>query len=115
MERLVKDLLRLAQLDARQEVPDVTSCDIRHIFEAVVADLAPAIEARRHRVTIDVEPDACEVPGDAAKLHDVVRNLVENAVNYSNDAGDVHLQAQRTDGHITIAVSDSGPGIPPRI
>jgi two-component system phosphate regulon sensor histidine kinase PhoR len=113
MERLVKDLLRLAQLDARQEVPDVTSCDMRHIFEAVVSDLAPAIEAKKHRVTIDVAPDACEVLADAAKLHDVVRNLVENAVNYSQEAGEVRLEAQRTDGRVTIAVSDSGPGIPP--
>jgi two-component system phosphate regulon sensor histidine kinase PhoR len=113
MERLVKDLLRLAQLDARQEVPDIGACDIRQIFDAVVSDLAPAIEARRHRDAIDVAPDACEVRGDAAKLHDVVRNLVENAVNYSADAADIRLEARSADGSITIAVSDSGPGIPP--
>ena len=113
MERLVKDLLRLAQLDARQEVPDIGACDIRQIFEAVVADLAPAIEARRHRITIDVAPEAREVRGDAAKLHDIVRNLVENAVNYSADAADVRLAARRDGGAVTIDVSDSGPGIPP--
>ena len=113
MERLVKDLLRLAQLDARQEVPDIGTCDIRQIFEAVVTDLAPAIEARRHRITIDVASDAREVQGDAAKLHDVVRNLVENAVNYSADAADVRLEARRVDGSVSIEVSDSGPGIPP--
>ena len=113
MERLVKDLLRLAQLDARQEVPDITVCDMRQIFDAVVADLAPAIEARRDRVTIDVAPDARDIRGDAAKLHDVVRNLVENAVNYSADEADVRLEARRTDGVVTLSVSDSGPGIPP--
>ena len=113
MERLVKDLLRLAQLDSRQEVPDISACDMRQIFNAVVADLAPAIEARRHRITIDVAPEACEIRGDAAKLHDVVRNLVENAVNYSADEADVRLEARRADGAVTIAVSDSGPGIPP--
>ena len=112
MERLVTDLLRLAQLDARQEVPDMGACDVRQIFEAVVADLAPAIEARRHRITIDVTPEAREVRGDAAKLHDVVRNLVENAVNYSPDAADVRLEARRVNGSVTIDVSDSGPGIP---
>ena len=113
MERLVKDLLRLAQLDARQEVPDMGACDMRQIFDAVVSDLAPAIEARRHRITIDVSSEAGEVRGDAAKLHDVVRNLVENAVNYSADEADVRLEARGKDGTVTIAVSDSGPGIPP--
>jgi two-component system phosphate regulon sensor histidine kinase PhoR len=113
MERLVKDLLRLAQLDAHQEVPEITTCHLQGVFEAVVVELAPAIEARRHEVTIDVAPDAAEVEADPAKLHDVVRNLVENAVNYSEDAGHVRLEARRAAGDVMIAVSDSGPGIPP--
>ena len=54
-----------------------------------------------------------EVEADPAKLHDVVRNLVENAVNYSHDGGHVRLDATRSNGTVTIAVSDSGPGIPP--
>jgi signal transduction histidine kinase len=53
------------------------------------------------------------VAADPAKLHDVVRNLVENAVNYSPDEAEIHLSARRQDGTITIEVADSGPGIPP--
>jgi two-component system, OmpR family, phosphate regulon sensor histidine kinase PhoR len=113
MERLVTDLLRLAQLDARQEVPDMAPCDMRKIFEGVVADLAPLIGARGHRITIDVAEDACEVKADAGKLHDIVRNLVENAVNYSPDGAEVSLEARRGDGRVAITVGDSGPGIPP--
>jgi two-component system, OmpR family, phosphate regulon sensor histidine kinase PhoR len=113
MERLVTDLLRLAQLDAKQEVAEIASCDVRQIFEAVLDELGPSIAARRHRVAIDVAPDAGHVQADAAKLHDVLRNLVENAVNYSPDAADVRLDARRTPDGVTIAVSDSGPGIPP--
>ena len=46
MERLVKDLLRLARLDAGQETLDLIACDTRALVEAVVADLAPAAEER---------------------------------------------------------------------
>ena len=56
MERLVKDLLRLARLDARQEPLERAPCDMRTLFDGVIADLAPAIEAKRQRVTIDVPP-----------------------------------------------------------
>jgi two-component system phosphate regulon sensor histidine kinase PhoR len=112
MERLVKDLLRLARLDAKQEVLEITTCEILQIFNAVVSDLTPAIQAKRQRVTMAVEPDAGTIQADAAKLHDVVRNLVENAVNYSPEKADVRLDAARRDGAITIVVSDSGPGIP---
>jgi two-component system phosphate regulon sensor histidine kinase PhoR len=112
MERLVTDLLRLARLDARQETLDTARCDVRHIFTAVVADLTPSIESKRQRVTIDVPAEACEVSADAAKLHDVVRNLVENAVNYSPEEAELRLSSAREDGTFTIRVADSGPGIP---
>ena len=113
MERLVKDLLRLARLDARQEALEMARCDVRQIFSSVIADLSPAIEAKQQRIAIEVPQDAVQVEGDPAKLHDIVRNLVENAVNYSPDGADVTLGAARMNGGYTITVADSGPGIPP--
>jgi two-component system phosphate regulon sensor histidine kinase PhoR len=112
MERLVKDLLRLARLDARQELLETARCDIKQIFTAVTADLAPPIEAKQQRVTLDVARGARHVDGDPAKLHDIVRNLVENAVNYSPEGAEVRLGAALEDGTYTITVADSGPGIP---
>jgi two-component system, OmpR family, phosphate regulon sensor histidine kinase PhoR len=112
MERLVKDLLRLARLDARQEVLEMARCDVRQIFSGVIADLGPSIEAKMQQIAIDVPLDATQVDGDPAKLHDIVRNLVENAVNYSPDGADVTLAAARVNGKYTITVADSGPGIP---
>jgi two-component system phosphate regulon sensor histidine kinase PhoR len=113
MERLVKDLLRLARLDARQEALEMARCDVRQIFSGVIADLSPSIEAKQQHVAIEVPPDAIQVDGDPAKLHDIVRNLVENAVNYSPDGADVTLAGARENGKYTITVADSGPGIPP--
>lgn len=113
MERLVTDLLRLARLDARQELLDVANCEIQQIFNAVVSDLSQTIHAKGQRVTISVAPDACTIDADPAKLHDIVRNLVENAVNYSPEQADVRLEAVRREGLVAISVSDSGPGIPP--
>jgi two-component system phosphate regulon sensor histidine kinase PhoR len=112
MERLVKDLLRLARLDARQEQLDVAPCDLQALFTSIVSDLAPSIEAKQQRVNIDVEGAACNVHADPAKLHDVVRNLVENAVNYSPERADIQLRASREGAAIQIQVADSGPGIP---
>jgi two-component system phosphate regulon sensor histidine kinase PhoR len=113
MERLVKDLLRLARLDARQEVLEIAPCELQQLFQAVVSEMSPAIDAKRQRVTVRVDPAACLVEADPAKLHDVVRNLVENAVNYSPEEAEIHLAARGDDGLVQIAVEDSGPGIPP--
>ena len=64
-------------------------------------------------IAVDVEPAACSVDADPAKLHDVIRNLVENAINYSPEGAAIRLEAARRNGAVDIIVSDSGPGIPP--
>jgi two-component system phosphate regulon sensor histidine kinase PhoR len=112
MERLVADLLRLARLDAGQETLDMAPCDLQQMFKAVIADLAQTIAAKDQRVEIAVSPDASAITADPAKLHDVVRNLVENAVNYSPEHAAVRVEAVRRNKYLEITVSDSGPGIP---
>jgi signal transduction histidine kinase len=59
-----------------------------------------------------VAPEARQVDGDPAKLHDIVRNLVENPVNYSPEDTEVRLGAVQDNGNYLITVADSGPGIP---
>jgi two-component system phosphate regulon sensor histidine kinase PhoR len=89
MERLVTDLLRLARLDARQELLDMAPCDVPQLLRGVVDDQRPGLDAKHQHVVIDVAPEAATVPADPAKLHDIVRNLVENAINYSPDRTEI--------------------------
>jgi len=112
MERLVRDLLRLARLDAGQEPLDRVPCGTESLFTGVVGDLSDAIEARRQRVTQEIEKDAETVHGDPAKLHDALRNLLENAVNYSPETSTIVIRAERRDSRIVLSVVDEGPGIP---
>lgn len=112
MERLVKDLLRLARLDAGQETIEPGVCDLASVVQGVVNDLTASVEARRSRVEMKIAPEARTVTSDPAKLHDVLRNLVENAVTYAPEGGMVTVEATR-DGHATVVrVLDNGPGIP---
>jgi two-component system phosphate regulon sensor histidine kinase PhoR len=113
MERLVKDLLRLARLDARQEPLERTRCAVRDAFDGVLSDLSQTVEARQHRVSVEIAADAVYVDADPGKLHDILRNLVENAVNYSPPQSAIGLSSTRQGGAVHVVVSDSGPGIPP--
>jgi signal transduction histidine kinase len=79
----------------------------------VVGDVAQTAEEKHQRITTSVAPAACRITADPAKLHDVLRNLVENAVHYAPERAAIRLDATREDGSVSIAVSDSGPGIPP--
>ena len=112
MERLVRDLLRLARLDAGQETIDRIPCRVDALFAGVETELADAIEARALTIRRDVAADASTVMGDPAKLHDALRNLVENATKYSPEGGTITLSSRRQGLRILVTVSDEGPGIP---
>ena len=113
MERLVRDLLRLARLDAGQENLERGDCSVDGLFDAVEGDLAGLLAARRQTVDRDVAPEAATVPGDPAKLQDALRNLLENATNHAPEGGRIVMAARRQGARIAITVADDGPGIPP--
>ena len=112
MERLVRDLLRLASLDARQEPVEWKPCPVPALCSGVVADLSPILTARRHRVEIEVDDSVATIESDAAKLQDALRNLVENASNYSPEGKTIRIDAVERDGRAVLSVADEGPGIP---
>jgi two-component system phosphate regulon sensor histidine kinase PhoR len=112
MERLVKDLLRLARLDAGQETLTVIACDTRSVTDGVVADVAPAADERGQRIEITIAPGAETIRADPGKLHDALRNLVANAITYAPEQTIIRIDAAPSAGGVTIAVSDEGPGIP---
>ncbi len=112
MERLVKDLLRLARLDAGQETLDIISCDTRNLLQGVVADVGPSAESRDQQIEVAVGPGADSLRGDPAKLHDALRNLVANAITYSPEHTTIRIDAGRSDASVDLSVSDEGPGIP---
>src|SRR3954469_24357872 len=83
MESLVRDLLRLARLDARQETLERTECSVATLARAVESDLAAVLSARGQRVDVEIAPEASTIVVDVAKMQDVLRNLIENASNHS--------------------------------
>jgi len=112
MERLVKDLLRLARLDAGQEILEIVPCDLRGLLQSVASELAPVLQAREQQIDIVVDGGVDIVRGDPSKLHDVFRNLVANAGTYAPERTAIVVTARRDGSQVVIDVLDSGPGIP---
>jgi two-component system phosphate regulon sensor histidine kinase PhoR len=112
MERLVRDLLRLARLEAGQEALEYVPCSVDSLFAGIETDLAPALEARRQVVERRIAADAALVTADPPKLHDALRNLLENATNYSPEGSRIILASARRDKQVLLTVADEGPGIP---
>jgi two-component system phosphate regulon sensor histidine kinase PhoR len=112
MERLVRDLLRLARLEAGQEPVEASQTDIETLFADVATELEGSLEAKAQRIVTAIGPAAGSLHVDTAKLHDALRNLVENAIAYARPSTTITLASLRTDGEFVITVADEGPGIP---
>ena len=113
MERLVKDLLRLARLEAGQEVVELLPCDVRGLLQGIANDFEATAAQKQLTIDVQVEPAAVTLVTDAAKLHDIARNLIENAVNYTPEGGAIEVKAWRGNGLVQLTVADTGHGIAP--
>ncbi len=112
MERIVRDLLRLASLEARQETVECSIVEIESLFQSTAADLATLRESKSQQVEIRVAPSARAVATDAAKLQDALRNLIENAVTYAPEGSVITLAAAKDGDRVLLTVADEGPGVP---
>ena len=112
MERLVRDLLRLARLDAGREPIERVPCSVASIVSAVEHDLQPLLGSRGQRIETTIAGDADTVRGDPGKLHDVLRNLIENASHYSPAGAAIEVSSQRRADGVELTVADRGSGIP---
>jgi signal transduction histidine kinase len=108
---LVEDILLAGQLDAG-------SLPVGHEpFDAAAVARAAVDEARHRAATkamlrISTSDDLPQVLGDEARTHQVLANLIDNAVKYSPAGSRVDVQVQREKGSVRFSVRDHGPGIP---
>jgi two-component system phosphate regulon sensor histidine kinase PhoR len=113
MERLVKDLLRLARLDAGQESVEMVPTDVAGLLRGIANDFEPMAAQKQQTIEVAVSAEAGTLMTDAAKLHDIARNLIENAVNYTPDSGAIDVSASVLEGRFQLTVADTGHGIAP--
>jgi signal transduction histidine kinase len=108
--RLVTQLLDLSRLESGSVPLDRQQFAVEPMLAQAVSESklqAPLVE-----MTVQVEPTSLAADGDPERMHQVVANLLENAVRHSPEGGTVRVRAQRGERGVRIEVVDEGPGIP---
>jgi signal transduction histidine kinase len=111
LERLVGDVLDLAKLDTRRFTLRREEVDMGRLLENAYSTFAE--EARRRRIdyrqVIEARP---VIVADGDRVLQIISNLLSNAFRWTPDGGRVELALGQENGTISVAVQDSGPGIP---
>ncbi|MGA9525839.1 MAG: HAMP domain-containing sensor histidine kinase, partial [Myxococcaceae bacterium] len=110
MNRLVEDLLDVNRIEAGQFDLHLEQKDLRGVVEESVALFADISKA--HEVRCDVPDEPFVVKFDPARLHQVIGNLISNAIKYSPEGGPVDVRVRVQGDHAVIEVQDVGLGIP---
>src|SRR6266699_3471174 len=108
---LVDDLLNLAQLEASDTNLDISQVRVSELFNNVIRDWKGKLGKKNLKVVVDLPPDAPVIRADGTRLQEVLYNLLDNALKYSRENGEIRLQAAGRGSEIVLSVSDNGIGI----
>jgi len=114
LDAIIDDLLSLSRIEKEADASDIVLSPVRlkEIVMGAAVDGRPKADERG--VTFDIVcPDDLHVRANPLLLQQAIRNLVDNAVKYSESGGQVRLVGERTGDEVRISVVDKGCGIAP--
>jgi two-component system OmpR family sensor kinase len=109
MTTLVEDLLLLARLDSGRPLEHST-VDLSRLVVDAVSDARVA--GAEHHWRLDLPAEPVTVPGDGARLHQVLANLLSNSRTHTPPGSTITTGLSTSDGGVVLTVTDDGPGIP---
>jgi two-component system phosphate regulon sensor histidine kinase PhoR len=113
LNALVEDLLILTRLESRLMEVEFSTIRIDAFFRQLVRDWGNRTNAGAVDIAVEMPDDLPTLDADALRLEQVMFNLLENAVAYSNPPRRVVLSAALQEGRMEMRVADNGIGIPP--
>jgi two-component system phosphate regulon sensor histidine kinase PhoR len=112
LSRLIDELLNLSKIEDKKTIPNWEMLDIASLINKAVTILKP--KALEKEITIDVEaPETLPAfEGDADMLCQVLINLIDNSISYTQSGGEIQIKASAGSGELKVDVKDNGIGIP---
>jgi two-component system sensor histidine kinase TctE len=107
---LANRLLSLARIEHGSQAAELAPVSLPAVVRQVGLELAPLAVGKQIDLSLEA-PEAALVPGQALMLHELVSNLVDNAVRYTPAGGTVLLRVEHQGDGVLLEVQDSGPGI----
>jgi signal transduction histidine kinase/DNA-binding response OmpR family regulator len=115
MVRLVDDLLDISRITGGKVQLRKEPIDVASVVARAVETSRPLIEARGHRLDVDLPGEPLWVIGDRTRLSQVLANVLNNAAKYTANGGEIALRVGRESEEAVFRVHDTGIGIPPEM
>ncbi len=111
--KLVSDLLDLSRIEQGKIVIEKVPVSLKPITESVLQELQGMIALKKIKVHFETSPDLLpNVLADNSRIRMVIQNMLDNAVKYNRQEGDLWVKIEKKGGKIFWSVTDTGLGIP---
>ena len=108
---MVNSLLDVSRLEAGEMPLDLSICDLGSLVNEAL-DLVGSI-AKRNQVSYEPPQEPASVTCDSDLIRRVITNIVGNGLKFIQENGEVRIEVKREGENVRVAVTDTGPGIPP--
>jgi len=115
MTALVDDLLDVSRVTRGLIELERHNLDMKQVIADAIEQSRPLMEAKTHRLTLELPPEPAHILGDQKRLVQILTNLLNNAAKYTPPAGRVLVAMQTTATQVILAVEDDGIGIAPEL
>ena len=115
MTGLIDDLLDVSRVTRGQVTINKAAQNMKNIVAAAVEQVRPLMQARNHRLTLELPSESAQVLGDETRLVQVLTNLLNNAAKYTPEGGHVRLAMETEPSQVIVRVLDDGIGIAPEL
>jgi len=111
----VNNILNASRYDRRHMKLRLSEESLKRIYEGVSDDMQLRASAQNRVLVVDIPENLPTVAADANSIGEVLGNLIDNAIKYSNEGGLVHVAARPIPGFVEVSVVDRGIGMPANI
>ena len=111
INRLIQDLLDVAQIEAGRLSVRTKAVDMIEVFEEVVSQMRWEADEEKVDLSVHVPADLPTVKADRDRIVQVMANLIDNGLKFTPAGGQVTVAASQAPGGVSVTVSDTGPGI----
>lgn len=108
----VNNILNVSRYDRRHLQLHLHEDRIENIFSSLIDDLAMRARTQNRLLSVDIPPGLPTVAADRASVSEVIANLVDNAIKYSSEGGQIIVRASVKGDFVEVTVQDFGIGIP---
>jgi len=112
LNEMATNFLDLARLESGRAFFAQDPVDLSTVIRMAVSVLMPQADAKQIGLSVDIPSALPLIVGDAQRLHQVMLNLVGNAVKYCRPGDEVTIMVRSEEDRLVVSVADTGPGIP---